>query len=218
MNFDDILMGYKFKASFPYIERMNLLDVGCGTGHFIHLLNKQFPDEHFYGLDQDCEKVKIARKHVKGSFYCVEFEQAKYREEWGTVTSFNVLEHVVNEDVFLEECHKSLEYGGRLILTVPNATALHKRIGDRMGLTKPYKLTYADLEKGHRRVYDMAMLEKSLKVHGFDIVAIKGVFLKPLPSDMMMQFYSPELFDALYQVGKELSEYCSSILVVGEKR
>lgn len=218
MNFDDILMQYKYRAVFPYIEKMNLIDIGCGTGHFIHMLGKDFPSENFYGMDQDCKAVRTARKYVRGSFYCMEFEQSNYDSDWGTLTSFNVLEHVENEDVFLSRCHASLEQGGRLILTVPNAEGLHKRIGDTMGISKPYKLTYADLEKGHKRVYDMAILETAVRRHGFEIIAIKGIFLKPFSSEMMMQFYSPELFDALYVVGKELSEYCSSILVVGLKR
>lgn len=218
MNFDEILMKYKYRAAFPYIEKMNLIDVGCGTGQFIHMLNKEFPAENFYGMDQDCLSVKVARKYVHGSFYCMEFEQSNYDGDWGTLTSFNVLEHVENEDLFLSRCYASLEQDGRLILTVPNATALHKRVGDAMGISKPYKLTNADIEKGHKRVYDMSILETAVRRHGFEIIAIKGVFLKPLSSEMMMQFYSRKLFDALFMVGKELSDYCSSILVVGLKR
>jgi len=217
VNFDDILMRYKYRAVFPYIERLTLLDVGCNTGHFIHMLNNHYPLENFHGLDQDCEAVKIARKYVKGSFYCLEFEQSNYSDRWGTITSFNVLEHVKDEWTFLERCYESLEKGGRLIVTVPNARALHKRIGDFMGVSRPYKLTYADFEKGHVRVYDARILEEALKYMGFRIVVVKGIFLKSLPSDLMMRHYSRELFDALYSAGRELSDYCSSVMAVGEK-
>lgn len=218
MNFDDVLMKYKFQTALPYLKPDYLLDVGCGTGHFIYLLNRFYPRANFWGMDLDCEKLKIARKFVKGTFYCCEFERAVYSNEWETITAFNILEHTEDHGVFLKLCYESLVDNGRLIITVPNATALHKRIGVLMDISEPYQLTEADIEKGHKHTYSISFLKGIMKDVGFRIRAVKGVFLKPFPSDVMMQHYSPELFDALYELGKELPEYCSSIMVVGEKR
>lgn len=218
MNFDDILMRYKFKAAFPYIGEMPLLDVGCGTGHFIHLMNHYYEDMNFWGIDINCRKIQVAREFIRGTFYCMDFERTNYENRWGTITAFNVLEHVRNSGLFIQRCYESLVDGGKLIITVPNAIALHKRIGAQMGLSIPYRLTEDDHKKGHLRVYDLGFLQVSLRFYGFKIVCAKGIFLKPLSSDMMMKFYSEKLFDALYEVGNELPEYCSSIMVVGEKR
>ena len=219
MNFDDVLMKYKYEAAKPYIKFSDLLDVGCGTGHFLYLVKQDYSFYKPTGIDIDARKIRIAKKYVEGvDFICMRFEDIVYERHWRTITAFNILEHVDDSEWFLMDCKRSLVEGGRLIVTVPNAKALHKRLGDKMGISKPFKLTDTDREKGHRRTYCTEHLKRTMEFCGFEIVAIQGIFLKPFPSDVMMQHYDPKLFDAFYELGKELPEYCSSIMIVGEKR
>ena len=100
---------------------------------------------------------------------------------------------------------------------VPNATALHKRVGLHMGLIDDlYALTSDDVEKGHLRIYDRAALEAEISAAGFGSIHARGILLKPL-SHSQMESWDPKTVDALYEVGKELPDYCATLMIVGEK-
>lgn len=221
MNFDQALMKYKYLEAIKYFSMFpcRLLDVGCKDGQFLYLVGQDFHDFDLHGIDIDKEALETASKNVDATFHHAEFE------EWGEpgltfdyITAFNVLEHVGDDHEFLYHCNRRMNQKGRLIVSVPNAKAFHKELGDMMGLTRPYQLTYADMEKGHKRNYDMGYLKGVIGNAGFDIIGERGVFFKPLPSDMLMQHYNPPLFDALYEMGKIFFDLCSTIMVVGEKR
>ena len=226
MNFDDVLMKYKYAEAKKFIEAFSyyirlprrLLDIGCGDGQFLYLVGKDLKAFELHGIDVDFEKLKIADCHPEASYHYAEFEEWDTDLQFGYITAFNVLEHIEDDHEFLLHCHRLLHKGGRLIVTVPNAMAFHKRIGKLMGLTKPYQLTQSDLEKGHKRNYDIGYLTGIVGNAGFNIIRQDGIFFKPLPSEMLMEHYDPKLFDALYEMGKDFPDMCSSIMIVGEKR
>jgi hypothetical protein len=76
-------------------------------------------------------------------------------------------------------------------------------------------LTEDDHSKGHVRIYDRPTLEGDITGAGFRLLVSSGILLKPL-SSKQMESWSLELIDALYQIGTELPDYCSSLLVVAE--
>jgi hypothetical protein len=103
---------------------------------------------------------------------------------------------------------------GLLVMTVPNALGLHKRIGKAMGLIHDfYDLTNADIQKGHKHVYDRERLKNVFVNSGYQIKHVGGILLKPL-SHKQMESWDPKIVDGLYEVGKELPEYCSSLIIV----
>jgi hypothetical protein len=84
-----------------------------------------------------------------------------------------------------------------------------------MGLIEDYySLTSADHGKGHTRIYDSRLLRGEFQKAGFQVDHLGGILLKPL-SHQQMEAWDQRLVDALYEVGKELPEYCSSLIVVG---
>jgi len=220
VNFDDVLMKYKYAEAKEFLSLYpcKLLDVGCGDGQLLRLVWKDFKDWILYGVDINTEKLAIAEQFTDAEFYHSEFEEWDMDLEFHYIIAFNVLEHVKDDHEFLYHCHRRMLKGGRLIITVPNAIAFHKRLGNLMGIAKPYQLTYADLGKGHRRNYDMGYLMGVIGNAGFEIIGQRGIFFKPLPSEMLMEHYDPKLFDALYEMGKSVPDMCSSIMIVGEKR
>jgi SAM-dependent methyltransferase len=52
----DIISTIEMTSSFQ------ILDVGCGAGHFIHSLKKRFRRFHYYGLDYSPSIVEIGKK------------------------------------------------------------------------------------------------------------------------------------------------------------
>jgi hypothetical protein len=69
---------------------------------------------------------------------------------------------------------------------------------------------------GHARVYDKEMLFDELKECGFDVLHWEGIFLKPLPNDMMTSLDRSVIY-GLYQIGRELPDYCAHIYALCTK-
>ena len=81
-----------------------------------------------------------------------------------TVIATHVLEHVYEPVQVLRHCHEWLAPGGRMIVIVPNATSIHRRLGVKMGtLQTVYDFTERDVQLGHQRVYDLDRLKSDRK-------------------------------------------------------
>ena len=95
-----------------------LLDIGCGTGYFLETMGDRYEG---WGLDQSelavsmCRERGLTHVHV-GSALDV---SAVGNEKFDAVTLFDVLEHLDDEAVAMENVKRALEPGGRVILTVP---------------------------------------------------------------------------------------------------
>jgi hypothetical protein len=84
-----------------------------------------------------------------------------------------------------------------------------------MGLLESiYSLNERDLQLGHERVYDMDLLKAHLTEAGFSISHETGVFLKFLANGQIEQWFSQEMIQAFYELGKDYPELCAEILVI----
>lgn len=132
------------------------------------------------------------------------FEDFTPPRRFQTVVATHVLEHVHDPVRVLKQAHHWLAPGGRILVVVPNATSLHRRIGVLMGALKSvYDFSDRDLVIGHQRVYDLPRLRDDALQAGFRIVHTWGFFLKMLPVASMTGF-SPALIRALFDVADEL--------------
>ncbi len=80
-----------------------------------------------------------------------------------------------------------------------------------------YCLTEEDIKKGHKRIYDKKILRRHFEKAGLKIKYLGGIFFKPL-SSKQMEGWDSSMIEALYQVSRELPDWCSSLIIVGEKR
>ncbi|MFZ2631293.1 MAG: class I SAM-dependent methyltransferase [Desulfosalsimonadaceae bacterium] len=214
IGFESTLMEYKINEVRKFIQGKTMLDIGCGVGTLTRALAGDF--EQVVGIDGSV--VKIQKAEEKNNSKNIEYKQYLIENfipstQFDFIVSTNVLEHVVDTAIFLAQVKQMLAGDGKVVMTVPNALGLHKRIGKHMGVIDDfYRLTPADLEKGHKRVYDMEILENEFRKAGFNPVHIGGILLKPL-SHRQMETWDRKIVDALYEVGKELPGYCSSLLI-----
>jgi hypothetical protein len=79
-----------------------------------------------------------------------------------------------------------------------------------------YKLTESDVGKGHKRIYDKDSLKLDFESAGLTIEYLGGILLKPL-SHKQMESWDKKVVDALFEIGHELPDYCSSLIIVGRK-
>jgi 2-polyprenyl-3-methyl-5-hydroxy-6-metoxy-1,4-benzoquinol methylase len=216
VGFEVDLQRYKIQEIRKFVQGSSMLDVGCGVGEMTKAFSSFF--QEVVGID--ASEIKISNARSKNASANIEyilthFETYQPQKTFDFIVSTNVLEHVDDSVEFLKTVKRWLTPGGTIVMTVPNALGLHKRIGMAMGLIDNYyKLTDADYGKGHKRIYDSAALKADFENAGITIRHQGGILLKPL-AHKQMETWDKRVVDALYTIGQELPDYCSSLIIVG---
>lgn len=133
-------------------------------------------------------------------------------ERFDEVVLSHVLEHVEEPVRLLATARSLLQEAGRVLVAVPNAGSLHRRLGVRAGfLHSITSLTPADLQIGHRRVYSPDRLEADLVSAGLAVVSMSGRFCKPLANSQIDDL--PDAVQvALLELGDEVGPAFASEL------
>ena len=61
-------------------EKINILDVGCGTRSLALLIKRAAPGAHVVGLDKDPQALSIARRKINAAGIRIEWRQGFARE------------------------------------------------------------------------------------------------------------------------------------------
>lgn len=135
------------------------------------------------------------------------------------VLALHVVEHVDDAPALLAHLAGWLAPGGRLVVVVPNAQSLHRRLAVRMGLQERLdSLSARDHLVGHQRVYTLDELRADVESAGLHPTQELGWFLKTLPNAMMLDWPS-ELLVALNQISDELEpRQLANIGLVAERK
>lgn len=109
-------------AAKPWIKG-DLLEIGCGEGRGVETL---LPLANSYvGIDKIGEVISGLRQRFSG----VDFRQAVIPpfegfedESFDTIVSFQVIEHIQDDRLFLQEIYRMLKPGGKAVISTPNNT------------------------------------------------------------------------------------------------
>jgi len=144
-----------------------VLEIGCGEGYGVPVLA---------ALAQKYIAIDKYQTHIDSSVmdkYNIEFHQMEIppltdiaSNSIDYVVTFQVIEHIQNDDLFLKEIFRVLRKGGKLLLTTPN------------------KLMSLSRNPWHIREYTPSEMENTLK-KSFTSFVIKGVYGK----DKVIQYY-----------------------------
>ena len=104
-------------------KNIKILDIGCGEGFTIKLLQKK-GFKNISGLD-----IVDMRRYHDFKFYVADMcmHDLKHCEKYDVITALEVIEHTKNPWNFIENCAKLLKPDGELILSRPNMTNLFSR-------------------------------------------------------------------------------------------
>jgi len=230
--FERTLGKYQVEKAIELCKGPKILDLGCGDG----MITKELCDHFDYvvGVDASREQIELARKKAKKAiFYVSSIEDFDPSERFDSILLFQILEHLNDLINVLKRIKEWLNEDGYIVIQVPNALSLNRRIGKIMGLINDcYELTPYDIKVGHKRFYDLDLLKKDVSASGLKIKQCGRIFLKPLSNPQMEWLCNCELWnsgergwggddssiswserycDALYAIGKELPEYCMVI-------
>ncbi|MCC2606116.1 class I SAM-dependent methyltransferase [Planctobacterium marinum] len=186
--------GYSTKVFSNLIDDYSVID---GSSSVIQQFRTKYPELH---------SVKIIH-----SF----FEDFESTDKFDNIVMGFVLEHVNDPTAILKQFQRMLSENGKLFIAVPNATSLHRQLGLGAGLIEDmYQLSAADLELGHKRIFDVNSLTDTIVQSGLKIKSMEGIFLKPLTTDQLLKLLLPkEVLNSMMQLGVEYPELSNALLV-----
>lgn len=216
--FNERLISYRAKTIVELCKGPKVLELGCGDGLVTQELVKYF--DEIVAVDGSGTRADRARKRVESikdkkgkiAFHISLFEDFELKNSFDTIVAAGILEHVDDPIQILRKAKGWLKEEGSIIIVVPNARSLHRRIGKIMGLISDvHELTEQDFVVGHKRCYDTDMLRNDIVKSGLEIESMGGILVKPL-SNTQMEELNPEITDAFYEVSKELpANFCAEI-------
>jgi 2-polyprenyl-3-methyl-5-hydroxy-6-metoxy-1,4-benzoquinol methylase len=123
---------------------------------------------------------------------------------YDAILATNILEHVDDPVDTLGYIHQWCDDDTRVIITVPNAESVHRRLAVLMGIQPQLDtLSPRDQLVGHLRVYTFSQLTQAVQDAGFEIVGQRGFLLKVLPNAMLKDLPN-DLIQALYEISDQL--------------
>lgn len=135
-----------------------VLEIGTGSGYGLKLIADK--SDHFVTIDKyqanfsltdhDADKIQFIQMNIPPLAGIPD-------NKFDYVITFQVIEHIEKDEVFVDEIHRVLKSGGKLIVTTPNR---------KMSLTR---------NPWHVREYTVDQLEKLLRKR-FESVQALGVF------------------------------------------
>lgn len=113
---------------FPYVEAAsivsgNVLEIGCGWGRGLELLTKAA--DHYTGIDKNTELISaLGKAYPDATFIAANIPPLSKLADnmFDYIVTFQVIEHIENDDLFIKEAHRVLKPGGKLLLTTVNKT------------------------------------------------------------------------------------------------
>jgi len=101
-------------------ELKSFLEIGCGTGFVISAISKRFPKIGLSGSEYLEEGLVYARQRVPtAKFTQMDARHIPYESELDAVGAFDMLEHIEEDEIVLQQICKALKPGGIVFITVP---------------------------------------------------------------------------------------------------
>lgn len=186
------------------------LDLGCMRPELASLIINNYGAK-VTGMDQWDMMEAWPDMNMKYFNTNLEEDFTRYIDEpFDIIFALEILEHMVDTDVFLERLRKSVKNDGFLIISTPNINSLRNRFSVPIG-KYPQGLEYKNIVH-HVRLYNVHVLKKHLAEHGFKLVDMFGVNFLPLRGPMNFPLYR-KLGENL---GNNLPSLCANIVAIAK--
>ncbi|MEP6615881.1 MAG: class I SAM-dependent methyltransferase [Ginsengibacter sp.] len=157
----------------------NILDIGAGTGSFLHTMKKA--GWQVTGLEPD-----VTAKAKAMEMYNIELHPSAQlfqlpAESFNAITMWHVLEHVHDLDSYIEQLKKLLKPDGYILIAVPNYTCYDEKV---------YKEFWAayDVPRHLYHFSPEAMVYLASK-HGLNLKSVKAMWYDSFYVSMLSEQY-----------------------------
>lgn len=140
-----------------------VIEIGAGTGSIARMLMGNY-DTAAGELFQ--HGLEYAKNYGIKELYQFDLTKSPFKEHFDAIGMFDVLEHIENDSLALQNVHSMLKDNGKIFITVP----AHK-----------FLWNYNDTIAQHKRRYEYKQLKEALENNGFKILELKGFFISILP-------------------------------------
>jgi 2-polyprenyl-3-methyl-5-hydroxy-6-metoxy-1,4-benzoquinol methylase len=201
---DQKLISLLVGRTIPWMTGPEVLEMGSGDDQWTQRLIEHFGHSHLVDGSRTLIEAAGKKYGAKLTTYHSLFEELKPGKQFDTVLCSLVLEHVEDPVKVLANAAQWLKPQGHLVVIVPNALSLHRRLAVAMGFSRAAgELGESDVRLGHRWVFTIERIEANLAQAGLQVMRKAGWFTKLLPQSMMTEF-SDALLNGLMILGDEL--------------
>jgi methionine biosynthesis protein MetW len=176
-----------------------LLDCGCGDGEFTVRLANRARVAEAYGVERVDERIAEASDHGVIVTKADLNDPLPYRDHFFDIIHANqIVEHLINADLFLAEARRVLRPDGYAIFSTNNLASWHNILSLALGMQPTPTHIYHEAVAGnvfdplqdsrhpyqgdsHLRVYSYQDLRELCSHHGFRVEATRTVGYYPLP-------------------------------------
>ena len=105
------------------LNNINILDIGCGGGLLCEPLTRL--GATMTGIDASLNNIESAKLHAKEMNLNINYihaapEQLKIKDKFDVILNMEVVEHVANLDLFIQNCSKLLKKNGIMFVATIN--------------------------------------------------------------------------------------------------
>ncbi len=163
-------------------KKLNILEVGCACGSTLLEIKNRFPNSSLYGIEINESSARVASQIADIRAKNIEVETLAYDEDFFDYIIFgDVLEHLSNPEMVLNNIKKYLKDGGSILASIPNVmhyTVIRDLINGNW--------TYQDagiLDKTHIKFFTKNEMIKLFKNVGFEEIKMKPITIYQTDSD-----------------------------------
>ena len=122
---ENIISSFKLKNNNKPLEKINILDIGCGGGLLSEPMTRL--GAKVTGIDASDKNIKIAKLHAKKSklninYLCSSPEKIKVKKKFDVILNMEIIEHVEDINFFIKSCSKLLKKNGLMFVATLNKT------------------------------------------------------------------------------------------------
>jgi len=147
----------------PYRTGGRLLDVGCGNGRYLKLMESV--GWKVTGVEIDAKAAELAQKSYGLSVFVGDIDEAPFQEQsFDVITASHVIEHIPKPVAFIQRLASLLKKEGLLILVTPNGDSLGHKIFRRNW--------YCLQPPQHLGIFTIKSMEKLMSTSGLQLLKL----------------------------------------------
>ena len=122
---DNIIRTFKLKNKKKPLEKVKILDIGCGGGLLSEPMSRLGAE--VMGIDASEKNIKVAKLHAKKNslnidYLCASPETLDAKKKFDVVLNMEIIEHVEDLNFFLKSCSNLLKKNGIMFVATLNKT------------------------------------------------------------------------------------------------
>ncbi len=170
---------------FKALKDLKILDIGCGGGLVCEPIARI--GANITGIDADSNAINIAINHARDSNLDINYQNGELKDhdkKYDVIIALEIIEHVSDINLFIEQCAKHVNPGGLLIISTINRTAKSYALGI---IAAEYLLKW--VPKGTHswnKFVKPSKIAREARKHGLYVKTIKGLVFNPLKNEFSL--------------------------------